>query len=142
VRRVGGVDLAVYASRSYAEARGLTEANFDFGKVETITWVEEMASLRGGQWLAANSAGSRVALHVNTTRLLYAACVAGLGVAILPCFGADMDAALICLVPPEHVQTSDLWLAVHRDLARVPRIRAVMKLLSDLGPKFSRIRSL
>jgi DNA-binding transcriptional LysR family regulator len=141
VRRVGGVDLGLYASRDYAEARGLTEANFDFAKAETITWIEEMAGLRGGQWLAQNSVGSRVALHVNSTRLLYSACTSGLGVAILPCFGADLDPSLVCLVSPERIQTSDLWLVVHRDLASVPRIRAVMEFLSGLGPKFARTAS-
>jgi len=75
-----------------------------------------MAGLRGGPWLAANATASRVALQVNSSRLIYAACVAGLGVAILPCFGADLDPALVCLVPPEQVQTFDLWLVVHRDL--------------------------
>lgn len=138
VRRVGGVDLGLYASRAYADARGLSEANFDFAKVETITWVEDLAGLRGGQWLVEHSKGSRVALHVNTTRMLYSACAPGLGVAILPCFGADLDPSLICLVPPERVQTSDLWLVVHRDLATVPRFRAVMEFLASLGPKFAR----
>jgi molybdate transport repressor ModE-like protein len=138
MRRIGGVDLAVYASRAYAAARGVAPRDFDFGKVETITWIEEMAGLRGGPWLAQNSAGSRVALQVNTTRLLYAACVAGLGVAVLPCFGGDTDPALVCLVPPEEVQTLDLWMVVHRDLATMPRVRAVMDYLVTLGPLFSR----
>jgi len=138
MRRIGGVDLAVYASQAYATARGLMPRAFDFAKVETITWIEEMAGLRGGQWLAKHSARSRVALRVNTSRLLYAACVAGLGVAVLPCFGGDVDPSLVCLVPPEEVQTLDLWLVAHRDLATTPRVRAVMDYLVTLGPLFPR----
>jgi DNA-binding transcriptional LysR family regulator len=138
MRRIGGVDLAVYASTAYAEARGLTPASLDWARVETITWVEEMAGLRGGPWLAEHGAAARVALQVNTTRLLYAACSAGLGLAVLPCFGGDADPSLVCLVPPEKVLTLDLWMVVHRDLATMPRIRAVMDFLVTLGPKFSR----
>jgi len=138
IRRIGGVDLAVYASRAYVDARGLIPGNLDFGNVETITWIEEMSGLRGGPWLAAHAGKSRVALHVNSTRLLYAACAAGLGLAVLPCFGADQDPALVCVVPPEEVQTFDLWLIVHADLATTPRIRAVLEFLVDLGPLFSR----
>lgn len=138
MRRIGGVDLAVYASRLYAVARGVSRGAFDFARVETITWIEEMSGLRGGAWLAAHSAVSRVALRVNTSRLLYAACVAGLGVAVLPCFGGDADPSLVCLVPPEEVQTLDLWMVVHRDLAPMPRVRAVMDYLASLGPLFSR----
>jgi len=140
MRRIGGVDLAVYGSKAYAAAHGVAPRSFDFGKVETITWIEEMAGLRGGPWLAEHSAGSRVALQVNTSRLLYAACVAGLGVAVLPCFGGDADPALVCLVPPEEVQTLDLWMVVHRDLATMPRVREVADYLATLGPLFSRQR--
>lgn len=138
VRRVGAVDIAVYGSRSYVEARGITPGAVDFGKVETITWIEEMAGLRGGPWLATHAAAARVALHVNSSRLLYAACAAGLGLAVLPCFGGDHDPSLVCVVPPEEVQTLDLWLVVHRDLASTPRVRAVIDFLVELGPKFSR----
>jgi hypothetical protein len=42
------------------------------------------------------------------------------------------------VVPPEEVQTLDLWLVVHRDLASMPRMRAVIDFLVALGPKFSR----
>jgi len=139
MRRIGAVDIAVYASRAYADARGLAPgASIDFARVETITWIEEMAGLRGGPWLAEHARASRGALHVNSTRLLHAACVAGLGLAILPCFGGDNDPSLVCVVPPEQVQTLDLWMVVHRDLAAVPRVRAVMEFLAGLGPRFSR----
>lgn len=140
MRRIGGVDLAVYASRAYAAARGVGPRSFDFAKVETINWIEEMAGLRGGPWLASHSTASRVALRVNTSRLLYAACISGLGVAVLPCFGGDTDPSLVCLVPPEEVQTLDLWMVAHRDLATMPRVRAVMDYLVTLGPLFSRQR--
>jgi DNA-binding transcriptional LysR family regulator len=138
MRRIGAVDLAVYAARSYAEARGLEPGHFDFSMVETVTWIEEMAGLRGGPWLAEHAGAARVALHVNSSRLLYSACASGLGLAILPCFGADSDASLVCLVPPEEVQTFDLWMVVHRDIAAMPRVRAVMDYLVSIGPKFSR----
>jgi len=138
MRRIGGVDLAVYASRAYAQSRGLQPGTLDFAKVETITWIDEMMGLRGGAWLASHSVGSRVALRVNNTRMLYAACVAGLGVAVLPCFGGDADPSLVCIVPPQEVQTLDLWMVVHRDLATMPRVRATMDYLVTLGPLFSR----
>jgi DNA-binding transcriptional LysR family regulator len=138
MRRIGAIDLAVYASRSYVEQRGITPDAVDFAGLDTITWVEEMAGLRGGSWLAEHAAAARVALQANSSRLLYAACAAGLGVAILPCFGGDNDPSLVCVVPPEKVQTFDLWMVVHRDLATMPRVRAVMDYLVEIGPKFSR----
>lgn len=118
VRRVGLVDLGVYASRKYAESHGLSAGPFDFRTADIITWVEEMATLRGGQWFAQRAVASRVAVRVNSTRLLYDACRAGLGVTILPCFGADRDPDLVCLMPPEEVLSVDAWVVMHRTLQR------------------------
>jgi DNA-binding transcriptional LysR family regulator len=137
VRRIGAVDLALYASRAYAQERGVSEGNVDFAKVEIITWLEELATLRGGQWLAERARDSHVSLRVNTSRLLFDACRAGLGVAVLPCFGADADPDLVCL---EQVRSVDVWVVMHRDLGTTARIRAVAAFLASLGPKLGRPR--
>ena len=141
VRRIGVVDLGVYASRDYADARGLGNGPLDFKLVDIITWVEEMATLRGGQWLAQRAIESPVAVRVNSTRLLYDACRAGLGVAVLPSFGADRDADLVCLMPPEQVLSVDAWVVMHRDLSTTARIRATANFLASLGPRLGRTRS-
>ena len=141
VRRIGVVDLAVYASRGYTGAKGLAPGPVDFSRVEIITWVEELATLRGGGWLAERAQDSAVALRVNTTRLLFDACRAGLGLAILPCFGADADPELVCLMPPEQVLSVDAWVVLHRDLAHTARVRAAADFLASLGPRLSRSRS-
>jgi len=140
IRRIGAVDLGVYCSRSYAEAHSLGEGAVDFAQVEIITWVEEMAMLRGGPWLAERAADSVVALRVNTTRLLFDACRAGLGLAVLPCFGADREPDLVCLMPPEQVLSVEAWVVMHRDLAQTARVRAVAEFLAELGPRLSRAR--
>ena len=140
IRRIGAVDLGVYCSRSYAEAHSLGEGAVDFAQVEIITWVEEMAMLRGGPWLAERAADAVVALRVNTTRLLFDACRAGLGLAVLPCFGADREPDLVCLMPPEQVLSVEAWVVMHRDLAQTARVRAVAEFLAELGPRLSRAR--
>jgi DNA-binding transcriptional LysR family regulator len=58
-----------------------------------------------------------------------------MGVAILPSLLADNDEDLIRLVPPERVFSAKLWLVVHRDLSRIPRVRSVMDFLAEIGPK-------
>ena len=141
VRRIGAVDLAVYASRTYAAARSLTIESFAFEKVEIVTWVEELSTFRGGAWLSEHAARSPVALRVNTTRLLFDACRAGLGAAVLPCFGADADPDLVCLLPPQPGLSFDTGIVMHRDLAQTARVRAVADFLASLGPRLGRARS-
>jgi DNA-binding transcriptional LysR family regulator len=135
IRRVGLIDFGLYAAKSYAEARDLPPGLTDLSGVEIITWTEEWAHLRGGPWFAEHARGATVALAANSTRVHQAACKAGIGVAILACIAADPDPDLVCLLPPERVLSVEIWLVVHRDLARTARVRAVMDFLTEvLGP--------
>ena len=142
IRRAGRIDFGLYAHKIYAHTRQLRQGTTDLINVEIITWSEPLAHLRGGPWFAKHAPASPVAFAANTPRLHYAACKAGLGVAILPCMAADLDPDLVCLLPPDRVESVDLWLVVHRELSGAARIRAVVEFLHQLGPKFSRQRVL
>jgi DNA-binding transcriptional LysR family regulator len=137
VRRVGSWNCALYARRSYADTRGLKAGTTDLSKAEIITWNEESAHLRGGPWFSEHAALSAIAFTANQRRIHHAACKAGLGVAILPCLAADRDSDLVCLVPAERVISVDLWLVVHRDLVRTPRVRVVMDFLAEAAAQSS-----
>lgn len=140
IRRVGLIEFGLYAARSYAEARDLRPGLTNLSGVEIITWTEELAHLRGGPWFADHARGATVALAANSTRVHQAACKAGIGVAILACIAADPDPDLVCLLPPERVLSVEIWLVVHRDLARRARVRAVMDFLNELGCGMGRRR--
>jgi len=133
IRKVGLWKCALYCSKAYAiehdrKARGRGTA--ELSKLHVIDWTEEN-SFRGGGWFAAHTHGSPTVFAANSRHIQYAACKAGLGGAILPCVAADQDPDLIRLLPAERVRSIDLWLVVHRDLARTARVRATMEFLSD-----------
>jgi len=135
IRQVGQWELALYAARSYADAHDLRPGIRNLSKADIITWTAEGAHFRGGPWMAKYARNSNLALGASTRRIHYAACKAGVGVAILPCLAADNDGDLIQLVPPRRVASIPLWLVVHRNLARTPRIRAAMEFLADAAAK-------
>ena len=58
-----------------------------------------------------------------------------MGLAILPCLLTDGDEDLVQLLPPERVISAKLWLVMHRDLNRVPRVRSVMDFIVQVAPK-------
>jgi DNA-binding transcriptional LysR family regulator len=140
VRHVGWWNLGLYAARSYAKARRLKPGSVDAGGFEIVTFNEEVADWRGGPWFAKHAADADVALAANTRTIHYAACRAGLGLAILPCVMADRDPDLIRLLPPEKVVSVELWLVVHRDLVRTARVRAVIDFLAEVCPKTTSMR--
>jgi DNA-binding transcriptional LysR family regulator len=82
------------------------------------------ADLPQTRWLAAR--GARIVLRSNQVRTLVAAIEAGVGLGLLPCYLGDPHPGLACVVEPRDAVHRDLWLIVHAELARAPRIRAVI----------------
>jgi DNA-binding transcriptional LysR family regulator len=138
IRQAGWWNLGLYAARSYVEAHGLAPGLRNLAKTAIITWTSESAHLRGGPWFAEHARGATIAVTANSRRIHQAACKAGLGVAILPCLAADGDPDLVCLLPPTRVISVELWIVVHRDIARTARVRAVIDFLAEVGPKKGR----
>lgn len=137
-RRIGSWDCALYAQKRYAAEHGLALGKIDFSQTDIITWTDETAHLRGGPWFKEHARSARVALKSNSRRVQHAACHAGIGVAILPCFLADKEPNLVCVLAHERVLSVELWLVVHRDLVRSTRIRATMDFLVDTTANYRR----
>jgi DNA-binding transcriptional LysR family regulator len=138
IRQAGWWNLALYAAKSYAQAHNLHPPVTDLSGADLVTWTKEFAHLRGGPWFGEHARDAKIALSANSRRVHHAACRAGLGIAILPCLLADDDQDLIRLLPPERVISTKLWLVVHPDISRIPRVRAVMDFLAKIGPKGGR----
>ena len=60
-----------------------------------------------------------------------AAVAAGTGLGILPCFLADARPDLRLWHGPQPQLSRDIWLLVHRDARRQPRVKAVTDWLSE-----------
>ena len=52
-----------------------------------------------------------------------------MGLALLPCYLADGQEALVRVLPPARVVVRGLWLVVHRDLRHLARARALFDFL-------------
>ena len=74
--------------------------------------------------------GRPLALATTTLGAQLVAAKAGLGLAVLPHFLGSQH-GLIC-VQPELGADQEIWLAVHADVARTPRVRVVADFLADL----------
>ena len=106
---------------------------------EFIGYGEAMRETLQQQWLDGFRGARPYAFWSNDAMGLLSACRAGLGVALLPHFmvrGADGrgidDSGLV--LHPAHAQvlSRPLWLAVHPDVRRSPRVTLVAELLGEL----------
>jgi DNA-binding transcriptional LysR family regulator len=76
--------------------------------------------------------GRPVACEIGDITGHLAAAQAGAGVAGLPCFVADANPNLRRVAYDGERFSRDIWMAVHRDLRRVPQVRAVMNFLLEI----------
>ncbi|WP_249937160.1 LysR family transcriptional regulator [Roseateles sp. DAIF2] len=127
-REVGTVAMAVYAPRR------LTDATKSLAPSTRLPWVGFDATLAcsaPGSWLARNVAADDIRLRANTLLGAAQAARAGIGCAVLPCFVGGSIPELVRLGPPLDELAQPLWLLMHEDVARVPRMRRASAALSE-----------
>ncbi|GEJ58683.1 LysR family transcriptional regulator [Anaeromyxobacter diazotrophicus] len=127
-RKLSDVAYGLYAGRDSAPGR---RGAVDFAADPFVGFEESLASTPQERWLARAGPERRVVFRCNSTASLVAAARIGVGVAVLPRFVADADAALVRLEGPEPVP-HELWLLVHGDLRRSPRVREVIDWVDEL----------
>lgn len=124
LRRLGDVEYALYASPAYLAAAPQPH--------RLIDWPLDYTIIPQVPWLRAQMAGSVVTLRSASAIVRMAAASSDAGVALLPCLLADRNPALARL-PSDPAPAQELWLVSHRDLARVPRVRAVLDFLAGIA---------
>ncbi len=114
-RRVGTLSYGVFAAAGLSPPVAWIGYAPGFQHPPPARWTEAAAASRGEP---------TASLRVEDAETLLEAAAAGLGKAVLPRAIAARDPRLVALrlgEPPER----PLWLLVHRDMARLARIRAV-----------------
>jgi DNA-binding transcriptional LysR family regulator len=125
-RRIARVAFGLYASPGWRDRLKAGATPTFIGYDEESDFIAEAA------WLAREFAGTRVSFRTNTTASQAAAARAGYGFALLPRYVAAGDPRLVRVLLGERPFERDVWLLVRRDLAKVPRVRAVADYLVEV----------
>lgn len=112
-RRVGRLAVATYVRRGERRSAPPSVLAYVDGVRLPIRAVEDRRSLP-------------VALRTNAMPLMVEAVRLGWGCADLPCFVAEAAGGLQRAFPDEPAQQLGVWLVVHQQSRRTPRIRAVL----------------
>jgi DNA-binding transcriptional LysR family regulator len=118
-RKLTKMTYGLYGSTEYLSGR-LPE-NWDFLGLD-----QSRDHLPQQKWLRTISGSRDFALRANDMTALLGAVRAGLGLAVLPQTLARRDKTLRQVTTSTPAPTRDLWLAFHRDVRRIPAIRAVI----------------
>jgi DNA-binding transcriptional LysR family regulator len=132
-RKLASVPLALYAARRYLDAHGAPpdpESSL-CGHTVLLFAASRMFALEN-EWLSARLDAAHVSLRADSVSSIYAATVAGAGIALLPRAVADLDGHLVRLDTRSAPEPRTIWQTVHADLQRSARVRAVLAFLSQV----------
>jgi DNA-binding transcriptional LysR family regulator len=126
-RRIADIAHAIYGSRAYLSRRH----DKDLSAHDWIALDDALASTVIGRWMHANLRAAHTTCRVDALPALRDAALAGLGLALLPCYLGDPASGLRRLAPKTLAEPrSALWLLTHADLRRTARIRATLDFLA------------
>jgi DNA-binding transcriptional LysR family regulator len=135
-RRLCHIAVAVYRNQ---EGPDISE-----DELSEAVWLapdDQLGHLASARWLKQRGYQARASFRANSLHTLALAAANGLGVAILPCYLADLDSRLARIGGPIAELASDLWFLTHNELRHRGRIRALSDFLYQeayaLRPLFS-----
>jgi DNA-binding transcriptional LysR family regulator len=128
MRKLGHMGWSLYASPAYLAGRphgsGLLEGHAIIG------YVDELKRATGPRWLLEHAAPEATRLRCNGPRAAMEAALAGIGVALLPCYLVE-GPPLVRLTDQVLVVT-EAWAVFLPERKEEPRIRLVIDALADM----------
>lgn len=124
-RLLGHMAYGLYCRAGYTEER--SEADWQF-----VGYDDSLAHTAEQQWLDTLRGGRSYALRANTLALQRDAVRMGIGLAVLPHFMAAGDPQLERLPCDGGPAARELWLVVHPDVRRSPRVRLIADLVTEV----------
>ena len=125
ITKLGKMDFRLYATPSYLAVT--TEENWRF-----IGYDEPLARAPQQAAIEAFARGRLFSFYGSNLELQQAAARSGGGIAALPDFMGEHDAALVPVPPGGLLISRDIWLLVHSDLKRAAPIQVISKRLAEV----------
>lgn len=123
VRRVAEIAHGLYASESYLARRPVKKAS-ELAAHPILTSVAGPNVVEAA-WVERVTGGARPTFVSDLTIALVEAARMGAGIAVLPRWLGDAEATLR-RIPMRDEPREPVWITVHRDLKKTPRVRVVL----------------
>jgi DNA-binding transcriptional LysR family regulator len=138
VRRLQHPLYAIYGSRRYVQDNPKARTEARFRACRWIGFDETSGHLPTARWLARRLSGEPTLRCTQSINILDGI-KGGFGLGVIPCFVGDQEAELIRVSGPLPDDRSELWMVIHEDLRRAPRVRAVVDRIAELFERHRRV---
>ena len=130
-RRVGTMAHGLYASPAYLDRYGTPDFAAGCPGHRLVTGLDRAEVPQVASWLAEVAPRAAVALQTDSPEAQLKAALCGEGMACLPRLRGDASGGVLLRLRPPLPQTVvEIWLAVHKDNRRTPRIRLVLDVVA------------
>lgn len=123
VRNLTDYTLSLYAPRAKPEWHDWPELRAMAREVPVVGYIPDFIYAPELRYLDEIEPGLEATIRCSSINAQREMIAAGAGVGILPCFMGDDDPRLVRVTPGKMIWRA-FWLAVHRDVAAQPRVRA------------------
>jgi DNA-binding transcriptional LysR family regulator len=138
-KKIADLPWGVYGSRAYVRQHGRPAGAKDLSRFHTVAMIDELEELPAARWLRRNASGAMTRARCGNIPSVHLAIKADAGIGMLPMVHASDDRDLQCLIGPIAELNYPMYLYVHEDLRRVPRIGAFFDFcLRELKPVLTR----
>ncbi|MDX5357427.1 MAG: LysR family transcriptional regulator [Rhodobacterales bacterium] len=126
VQSFGGIESALYASRSYAEAHGLPQGPEGFVRHRFVGVEGDHSRAPFHRWMAQHVDPDLVTFRGTESAAVFEAIRAGMGLGFISLDEAASCPDLVQVMPPRQEWNAPLWLVTHVDLHRTPKVQAFL----------------
>lgn len=132
VRKLTDYDLKIYASAAYIRTKAPIRTRADLSGHRFTGYIEELLFTPELDYLSLVCDRHQVCMRSGNLIAQLQATVAGIGLAILPCFMAKWRRDLVPVLPEEFSLTRSFWLLMHEDSKEHPAVRAVSSYITEI----------
>lgn len=131
-RKIGSLALAFY------QAKGASSAPGD-AVLQVVTVLQDQSHLPEARRIAEHFPEAQIGLRSNNRDVQYEAVCNGGGIGLLPRFRADHDKRLKRIRKDLPDLKREIWMGIHADLRKMPRMRATMDALNEVFARNSHL---
>lgn len=131
MRNLGAVAFGFYSSLAYRARHGEPDLDHGCPGHQLIALLDDRSLTAQATWLAGWAGHAQVVLKADSYETQHWAVQCGGGLALLPRFRADAEPALYRITTQTPIPSAEIWLGVHRENRRVPRVRTVLDCIAE-----------
>lgn len=137
-RKLADIPYFLYGAKSLVRSRKVTQLA-ELAAEPFLGYDNGLFHVTQESWLDQTIKDRQTVFRTNTLEPLLTAARAGLGFVMLPAFVAERHPALARVAIAQAMPPRELWLLVHGDLRRAPRMRAALDFIADLAARQQRM---